>query len=139
MGASQKRELIGCWSPLVKVQTVVTCFLRSFAAARVPWLSVDLECLLPARAPVCPDWVRFPFMGALVEEPKRPDFIKETTHEVTENSSTAHDGFRLSWGLIRWAQSPSFRQPYVLLEPKLDCFREIHSFANQLSFHERLN
>ncbi|KER26403.1 hypothetical protein T265_06324 [Opisthorchis viverrini] len=33
---------------------------------------------------------------------------------------------------------PEFRQPYVLLETKLDCFREIHSFANQVGFHERL-
>ncbi|KER27709.1 hypothetical protein T265_05269 [Opisthorchis viverrini] len=29
--------------------------------------------------------------------------------------------------------------PYVLLEPKLDCFREIHSFANQFGFHERIS
>ncbi|KER20589.1 LOW QUALITY PROTEIN: hypothetical protein T265_15285, partial [Opisthorchis viverrini] len=29
------------------------------------------------------------------------------------------------------AYSPGSRQPYVLLEPELDCFREIHSFANQ--------
>ncbi|KAG5447170.1 hypothetical protein CSKR_106415, partial [Clonorchis sinensis] len=36
------------------------------------------------------------------------------------------------------AQSPSFHQPYVLLEPKLDCFREIHSFAYQFGFCERL-
>ncbi|KER22274.1 hypothetical protein T265_09600 [Opisthorchis viverrini] len=28
--------------------------------------------------------------------------------------------------LIRWAQSPSFRQSYVLLEPKLNRFLEIH-------------
>ncbi|KAG5446243.1 hypothetical protein CSKR_102969 [Clonorchis sinensis] len=43
-----------------------------------------------------------------------------------------------SLGLIRWAQSPSFRQPYVLLEPKLHCFREIHSFAYQFGFCETL-
>ncbi|KER23922.1 hypothetical protein T265_08288 [Opisthorchis viverrini] len=42
-------------------------------------------------------------------------------------------------GLIREAQSPSFRQPYVLLEPRSDCFRETHSFANQSGFHERLS
>ncbi|KER32332.1 hypothetical protein T265_01560 [Opisthorchis viverrini] len=35
--------------------------------------------------------------------------------------------------------SPSFRQPYVLIELKLDCFREIHSFASQFGCHERLN
>ncbi|KER29815.1 LOW QUALITY PROTEIN: hypothetical protein T265_13294 [Opisthorchis viverrini] len=37
------------------------------------------------------------------------------------------------------AQSPSFRQPHVLLEAKLDRFRQIHSFAYQLVFHGDLS
>ncbi|KER21147.1 hypothetical protein T265_15156, partial [Opisthorchis viverrini] len=33
-------------------------------------------------------------------------FIKETTHEVVENSSTAHDWFRPSWGSLVGSQIP---------------------------------
>ncbi|KAG5451503.1 hypothetical protein CSKR_112088 [Clonorchis sinensis] len=40
--------------------------------------------------------------------------------------------------LIRYTKSPSFRQPYVLLEPKLHEIREIHSFAYQFGFDVRL-
>ncbi|KER21642.1 hypothetical protein T265_10086 [Opisthorchis viverrini] len=40
------------------------------------------------------------------------------------------------FALLIWTHQvgavPEFRQPYDLLEPDLDCFREIHSFANQL-------
>ncbi|KER22767.1 hypothetical protein T265_14782, partial [Opisthorchis viverrini] len=63
-------------------------------------------------------------------------FIEETTRKIPENSSTAHDRFRPSTsGSSGWL-SPRFS---VLLKPKLDCFREIHTFANQFGFHDRLN
>ncbi|KER26169.1 LOW QUALITY PROTEIN: hypothetical protein T265_14057, partial [Opisthorchis viverrini] len=60
-------------------------------------------------------------------------FIKVTNPKVAENSSTAHDRFRPSWA--RQALSPIFRQPHVLVDPKLDCFREIHSFATECAAH----
>ncbi|KER29741.1 hypothetical protein T265_03653 [Opisthorchis viverrini] len=41
-------------------------------------------------------------------------------------------------GLIRWAQAPSFRQHYVLLQTKLHEIREVHSFANEFVFFSRL-
>ncbi|GAA50110.1 hypothetical protein CLF_104082 [Clonorchis sinensis] len=37
MWSKTKGELIGCESPLVKVRTAVTCFLRSTVATRVPY------------------------------------------------------------------------------------------------------
>ncbi|GAA56588.1 ATP-binding cassette transporter [Clonorchis sinensis] len=39
-------------------------------------------------------------------------------------------GFTILW-LSRKTQSPVFRQPYVLLEPKLDRVRQIHSFVTE--------
>ncbi|KAG5447202.1 hypothetical protein CSKR_110986, partial [Clonorchis sinensis] len=48
---------------------------------------------------------------------------------IADNISKDHDRFRPFLRFIRWAQFPSLRQPYVLLEPKLDGFRQIHSRA----------
>ncbi|KER32964.1 hypothetical protein T265_01056 [Opisthorchis viverrini] len=52
-----KEELIVCESSLVKARTAGTCFLRSMAATRAPWLSVDpwkvVDFLLHTRGRVC--------------------------------------------------------------------------------------
>ncbi|KER29718.1 hypothetical protein T265_13310, partial [Opisthorchis viverrini] len=80
--------------------------------------------------------------------------MKETSHKVSENSSTAQDlrsprvsvnqiarnqRTTLNWKQIWYAQSPGFRQPYVLLKIKLHKISEYALICNLTCFFfERL-
>ncbi|KER22193.1 hypothetical protein T265_14918, partial [Opisthorchis viverrini] len=63
--------------------------------------------------------------------------ISRNIHYLVKGYKSIESGeiFSVTFGMIMtMAQSPGFHQTYVLLEPKLDYFREIHSFANQFDF-----
>ncbi|KER25161.1 hypothetical protein T265_07325 [Opisthorchis viverrini] len=58
---------------------------------------------------------------------------------VSQPSCFLRVAWQLDTGRVLQAQSPSFNQPNVLIEPELGRFRQMYSFAYHLGFHRRLN
>ncbi|KAG5454300.1 hypothetical protein CSKR_113993 [Clonorchis sinensis] len=107
------------------------------------------------RAEILPDfqsrgWARTKDLQRLVVDQMAVDPFAELGNWLAHVSSPVEEtsllkilrqpttGFALL-GAHQVGAVPEFPStPYVLLEPKLDCFREIHSFPNQFGFCERL-